>query len=144
MRLFSRFHRLSCRPWRRHAGPGRHGSDGGVFRREAGANRVRLIKDVDGVYTDDPAKDPHAQRYDALDYDQAMDASRGLIQPKAIEAAKAANLVVEVAAMARAKPPASLRAPQSSAVRAIATDESGASGLRRSRVGRARPCAEPS
>jgi homoserine dehydrogenase len=69
------------------------------FAVKAGANRVRLIKDVDGVYTDDPARDPHAQRYDALDYDQAMDASRGLIQPKAIEAAKAANLVVEVAAM---------------------------------------------
>lgn len=80
---------------------GRGGTDltAVFFAVKAGANRVRLIKDVDGVYTDDPAKDPHAQRYDALDYDQAMDASRGLIQPKAIEAAKAANLVVEVAAM---------------------------------------------
>jgi len=80
---------------------GRGGTDltAVFFAVKAGANRVRLIKDVDGVYTDDPAKDPHAQRYDALDYDQAMDASRGLIQPKAIEAAKAADLVVEVAAM---------------------------------------------
>jgi len=84
---------------------GRGGTDltAVFFANRAGADRVRLIKDVDGVYTDDPARDPSAQRYDALDYDQAMDASRGLIQPKAIEAAKAAGLVVEVAAMGAAE-----------------------------------------
>lgn len=80
---------------------GRGGTDltAVFFAEKAGADRVRLIKDVDGVYTDDPARDPNAQRYDALDYDLAMDASRGLIQQKAIEAAKACDLVIEVAAM---------------------------------------------
>ncbi len=80
---------------------GRGGTDltAVFFAAEAGARRVRLIKDVDGVYTDDPARDPAARRYDRLDYDAALKASRGLIQPKAIEAARAAGLEIEIAAM---------------------------------------------
>ncbi|MBI1264757.1 MAG: homoserine dehydrogenase [Alphaproteobacteria bacterium] len=91
------------------AGHARHGAvtlgRGGTdltavfFAAQAGARRVRLIKDVDGVYTDDPARDPAARRYDRLDYDAALKASRGLIQPKAIEAARAAGLEIEIAAM---------------------------------------------
>ena len=80
---------------------GRGGTDltAVFFAAKAGAQRARLIKDVDGVYTDDPAKDPSAKRYDRLDYDTAMACSRGLIQPKAIEAARAAGVQLEVAAM---------------------------------------------
>lgn len=91
------------------AGHARHGAvtlgRGGTdltavfFAAQAGARRVRLIKDVDGVYTDDPARDPAARRFDRLDYNAALKASRGLIQPKAIEAARAAGLEIEIAAM---------------------------------------------
>lgn len=80
---------------------GRGGTDltAVFFAARAGADRVRLIKDVDGVYTDDPARNPAAERYDRLDYDAAMKVSRGLIQPKAIEAAREAGVRIEVAAM---------------------------------------------
>ncbi|MEQ8406112.1 MAG: homoserine dehydrogenase [Oceanicaulis sp.] len=91
------------------AGHARHGAAtlgrGGTdltavfFAAKAGAQRARLIKDVDGVYTDDPAKDASAKRYDRLDYDTALACSRGLIQPKAIEAARAAGVQLEIAAM---------------------------------------------
>ncbi|TGY89342.1 homoserine dehydrogenase [Marinicauda algicola] len=80
---------------------GRGGTDltAVFFAARTGADRVRLIKDVDGVYSEDPAVNPKAARYDALDYDAALQASRGLIQPKAIEAARAGGVVIEVAAM---------------------------------------------
>jgi homoserine dehydrogenase len=66
-----------------------------------GADRVRLIKDVDGVYTDDPAKVANAKRLDQLDYDEAAKVSRGLVQDKAITRAKEQDVVIEVAALGR-------------------------------------------
>lgn len=63
------------------------------------AHRVRLIKDVDGVYEEDPAKNPDALRYSHLDYSQAEKASSGLIQAKAIHAADAWDVLIEVAAL---------------------------------------------
>ena len=44
------------------------------------AHRVRLIKDVDGVYDEDPARNPNAERYSQLSYAEAEKASSGLIQ----------------------------------------------------------------
>ena len=83
---------------------GRGGTDltAVVFAEKSGAQRARLIKDVDGVYLDDPAKTPDAGRYDRLDYAEALKASNGLIQEKAIHAAQAANVQLEVAAMGSA------------------------------------------
>ncbi|MEO1038575.1 MAG: homoserine dehydrogenase [Pseudomonadota bacterium] len=80
---------------------GRGGTDltAVFFAAQTGARRVRLIKDVDGVYAEDPAKNPNAERFAELDYDAAARASSGLIQPKAIEAAKQAGVVIEVAAL---------------------------------------------
>jgi homoserine dehydrogenase len=66
-----------------------------------GADRVRLIKDVDGVYTDDPAKVANAKRFDQLDYDEAARVSRGLVQDKAITRAKEQDVIIEVAALGR-------------------------------------------
>ncbi|WP_300545291.1 homoserine dehydrogenase [Maricaulis sp.] len=66
-----------------------------------GADRVRLIKDVDGVYTDDPARNPEAVRLDQLDYDEAAKVSRGLVQEKAIFRARDNRVVIEVAALGR-------------------------------------------
>ncbi|MGP1274516.1 MAG: homoserine dehydrogenase [Caulobacterales bacterium] len=84
---------------------GRGGTDltAVFFAAQCGAARVRLIKDVDGVYAEDPAENPDAERYAELDYDAAAKASSGLIQPKAIAAAKAAGVVIEIAAMGAAE-----------------------------------------
>ena len=80
---------------------GRGGTDLSAvfFAARLGAKRVRLLKDVDGVYTDDPAKNPKAERYGALSYETAAEASKGLIQPKAIDAARAEGIVIEIAAV---------------------------------------------
>jgi homoserine dehydrogenase len=80
---------------------GRGGTDLSAvfFAARLGSKRVRLLKDVDGVYAEDPADNPRAERYGALSYEAAAEASAGLIQPKAIEAAKAEGIAIEVAAI---------------------------------------------
>ena len=67
------------------------------------AHRVRLIKDVDGVYEEDPARNPMAQRYSHLNYAEAAQASSGLIQAKAIHAADEWDVLIEVAALGSAE-----------------------------------------
>ena len=62
------------------------------------AHRVRLIKDVDGVYAEDPAKNPSAERYAEMGYAEAARVSTGLIQPKAILEAEKRGVLIEVAA----------------------------------------------
>lgn len=80
---------------------GRGGTDLSAvfFAARLGAHRVRLIKDVDGVYAEDPARNPGAERFAQMGYDEAAAASAGLIQPKAIMAAKADEVLIEVAAL---------------------------------------------
>ena len=80
---------------------GRGGTDLSAvfFAARLGSKRVRLLKDVDGVYAEDPAKNPRAERYGALNYEAAAEASSGLIQSKAIHAAEVENIVIEVAAI---------------------------------------------
>lgn len=80
---------------------GRGGTDLSAvfFAARLGSKRVRLLKDVDGVYAEDPARNPRAERYGALGYEAAAEASAGLIQPKAIHAAALENIVIEVAAI---------------------------------------------
>ena len=80
---------------------GRGGTDltAVFFAARLGSKRVRLLKDVDGVYAEDPAKNPRAERYGTLDYEAAAEASAGLIQPKAIHAAQVEHIAVEVAAI---------------------------------------------
>lgn len=84
---------------------GRGGTDLSAvfFADRLGAHRVRLIKDVDGVYDEDPAANPLAERYSELDYDLAAEVSAGLVQEKAIYAAKAKDVLVEVAALGAAE-----------------------------------------
>lgn len=67
------------------------------------AHRVRLIKDVDGVYEEDPARNPAAMRFSYLDYAGAEEASNGLIQAKAIHAADEKDVLIEVAALGSAE-----------------------------------------
>ena len=80
---------------------GRGGTDLSAvfFAARLDAHRVRLIKDVDGVYDQDPAKNPYAERYVELDYDLAAEVSSGLVQDKAIRAAQAEDVLIEVAAL---------------------------------------------
>lgn len=82
---------------------GRGGTDltAVIFSHLLGADRVRLIKDVDGVYTDDPARNPDAERLDRLDYSEALRVSHGLVQEKALIAAEKNDVVVEVAALGK-------------------------------------------
>lgn len=51
------------------------------------ADECRLVKDVDGIYTVDPALTGEAagQRYEAITYDDALAVAGPLVQPKAIE-----------------------------------------------------------
>ena len=80
---------------------GRGGTDLSAvfFAARLDAHRVRLIKDVDGVYAEDPARNPLAERFSQLGYAQAAEASAGLIQPKAIHAAAVEDVLIEVAAL---------------------------------------------
>ncbi|UUR08355.1 homoserine dehydrogenase [Sphingomonas glaciei] len=63
------------------------------------AHRVRLIKDVDGVYEADPSEVPGARRFERLSYAEAEVASDGLVQPKALRVAADKKVLVEVAAL---------------------------------------------
>src|SRR3546814_10110913 len=84
---------------------GRGGTDLSAvfFAARLNAHRVRLIKDVDGVYAEDPAKNPYAERYAELSYAEAAEASSGLIQPKAILAAEKENVLIEIASLGAAE-----------------------------------------
>ena len=84
---------------------GRGGTDLSAvfFAAKLDAHRVRLIKDVDGVYAEDPAKNPEAQRFSQMSYAEAERASNGLIQVKAIHEAKADDVLIEVACLGSAE-----------------------------------------
>ena len=84
---------------------GRGGTDLSAvfFADQLDAHRVRLIKDVDGVYDEDPARNANAQRYSQLSYAEAEKASSGLIQPKAIHAAAEKDVLIEIAALGSAE-----------------------------------------
>lgn len=75
------------------------------------AHRVRLIKDVDGVYDEDPAKNTFAHRFSQMGYDEAVEASSGLIQEKAIHLADEKNVLIEIAAMGSAEATTIARLP---------------------------------
>jgi homoserine dehydrogenase len=75
------------------------------------AHRVRLIKDVDGVYEEDPARNAKARRYSHLNYAEAEKASSGLIQAKAIHAADEKDVLIEVAALGSAEATTIARVP---------------------------------
>lgn len=83
---------------------GRGGSDlTAVFLGEKlGAERVRLVKDVDGVYESDPAVKASARRFARIDWNSARQVAGQLIQPKAIHFAAARHLTVEVGSIGAA------------------------------------------
>jgi homoserine dehydrogenase len=84
---------------------GRGGTDLSAvfFAAKLDAHRVRLIKDVDGVYAEDPARNPDAERFSQMSYAEAERASNGLIQVKAIHEAKADDVLIEVGCLGSAE-----------------------------------------
>jgi homoserine dehydrogenase len=85
---------------------GRGGSDySAVFiGAETGAECVRLYKDVDGVFDRDPAQGPGALRYSHVSWTDALRVARQLIQPKAVEYARARKVPIEVEAIGSCRP----------------------------------------
>jgi homoserine dehydrogenase len=82
---------------------GRGGSDvSAVLLASAlGCARCRLIKDVDGVYDQDPAKvDGQALRFASLDYARVAAVSSEVVRPKAVAFLKRHMRVAEVAGLA--------------------------------------------
>jgi len=84
---------------------GRGGSDlTAVFvAAELGLGRVRLVKDVDGLYDRDPASDSgRPLRYRQASWDDARRHGGALVQHDAIELAERRGVEIEVAALGRA------------------------------------------
>jgi homoserine dehydrogenase len=77
---------------------GRGGSDlSAVYLAHAlGAARVRLIKDVDGVYDRDPKRDGAALRFGKISWNAARDVAGKLVQGRALDFAQANRLEIEV------------------------------------------------
>jgi len=80
---------------------GRGGSDlTAIFLADAlRAERVRLVKDVDGVYDRDPARAKGARRFERTDWATAKAVAGRLVQTRALEYARVRGLVVEVGAV---------------------------------------------
>lgn len=79
---------------------GRGGSDlSAVYLAHAlNAERVRLIKDVDGVYDGDPKRDGSAMRFGRIGWDAARGVAGKLVQGQALDFAQAHGVEIEVGA----------------------------------------------
>ena len=65
------------------------------------AKRVRLIKDVDGLYAGDPKSDANSRRFGQISWQDAREICGQSIQDHALEYAQKHNLRLEIAASAR-------------------------------------------
>ena len=80
---------------------GRGGSDlTALFLAHTLGARCRLIKDVDGLYSGDPATDATASRYHTATWGTALRVGTRVVQSKAVRFAGAAFLEFEIAALA--------------------------------------------
>lgn len=96
----------AVRPNGRVALLGRGGSDltAVVLAAELGLKRVRLVKDVDGLYDRDPASGAGTPlRYRRASWDTARQVGGALVQHDAIDLAQARGVEIEVAALGRAE-----------------------------------------
>ncbi len=66
-----------------------------------GAKRVRLIKDVDGLYVRDPKTGTNPRRFAQINWEDARKFCGPSIQPRALDYAQKHNLSLEIAAPAR-------------------------------------------
>jgi homoserine dehydrogenase len=68
---------------------------------ELHAERVRLVKDVDGVYDRDPKTSGEALRFGAISWGAARGVAGKLIQDRALDLAEQRSLAVEIGAIGR-------------------------------------------
>ena len=71
---------------------------------EIGAECVRLYKDVDGVFDHDPADGLPAGKYDEVSWADCLDVARPLLQPRAMDYARARKVRLEVGAIGSSTP----------------------------------------
>ncbi len=79
---------------------GRGGSDLSAIciASQIGARTCRLIKDVDGLYDQDPSKSTKARRFETANYDDALSTDGTIIQHKAVQAARQWGVEFELGA----------------------------------------------
>jgi uridylate kinase len=63
---------------------------------EIGGNALLKATKVDGVYTEDPQKNPAAKRYDRLTYDQALDQRLGIMDISAFDLCRQKRIPIVV------------------------------------------------
>jgi homoserine dehydrogenase len=79
---------------------GRGGSDlSALFLAKQLDARCRLIKDVDGIYDNDPAKFVEARRFDEIEFAEALAIAGKVVQRKAIAFGRKTGVAFEVAAL---------------------------------------------
>ncbi len=79
---------------------GRGGSDlSALFLAKQLKARCRLIKDFDGIYNSDPALNQGAQRFDEINFDDALSVAGKVVQRKAIAFGRKTSVSFEVAAL---------------------------------------------
>ena len=64
-----------------------------------GADYVEMVKDVDGVYSDDPNKNQKAQRYEVLDFDEMYKLAlngASVLHPDAVRLAKEKHVEIRI------------------------------------------------
>lgn len=80
---------------------GRGGSDTSAVALAAALNAdsCRIYKDVDGIYTSDPRKDPTAKKFDHIHYDDMLklcDSGSGVLQRRSVELAKEHQIELQI------------------------------------------------
>ena len=71
------------------------------------AHRCQIFTDVDGVYTADPRKFPHAVKLQEISYDEMLAMAREgaqVLHDRCVELAKAHGIVLEVRSAFEDKP----------------------------------------
>ena len=66
---------------------------------QLGASHVEMVKDVDGVYSDDPNKNQQAQRYEVLDFDEMYKLAlngANVLHPDAVCLAKEKGIEIHI------------------------------------------------
>ncbi len=67
---------------------------------EIGADAILLAKNIDGVYDDDPRKNPDAKKFDAISYDEVLARHLAVMDTTATSLAMDNRIPVEVFALA--------------------------------------------
>ncbi len=80
---------------------GRGGSDTSAVMLAAAlrADICRIYKDVDGIYTNDPRKDPTAKKLSHINYDEMLalcDAGSGVLQKRSVELAREHQIELQI------------------------------------------------